>query len=161
MTTDDKTVIVARNKLIEYLDNKRMRKTPERFAILDVVYSRKDHFNVETIVDEMQARSFYVSRATVYNTMELFCVCGIVRKHQFGTREALYEKIVSSGNHHHLICSDCGKIKEVKDSELLKYIGMQKYGAFSVSYFSLYVYGICSACMRRKKKLERENKHKK
>ena len=58
--------------------------------------------------------------------MELFCACGIVRKHQFGTREALYEKIVSSGNHHHLICSDCGKIKEVKDSELLKYIGMQK-----------------------------------
>ena len=131
VATEDKSVLVARAKLSEYLDSKKLRKTPERFAILDVVFSHNDHFGVETIFAEMEENSYHVSRSTVYNTMELFCDCGIVRKHQFGTQKALYEKVVSSGNHHHLICTECGKIKEMKDSELMRYISMRKYGTFT------------------------------
>lgn len=152
MTAEDKTIIIARTKLTEYLDSKKLRKTPERFAILDVVFSHNDHFGIDTLYAEMETRSYHVSRSTVYNTIELFCDCGIVRKHQFGTQQALYEKVMNSGNHHHLICTECGKIKEVKDAELMKYISMRKYGTFNTSYFSLYVYGMCPTCARKKRK---------
>jgi Fur family ferric uptake transcriptional regulator len=158
VATEDKSVLVARAKLSEYLDSKKLRKTPERFAILDVVFSHNDHFGVETIFAEMEENSYHVSRSTVYNTMELFCDCGIVRKHQFGTQKALYEKVVSSGNHHHLICTECGKIKEMKDSELMRYISMRKYGTFTASYVSLYVYGICSTCARKQRRNKKTTK---
>ena len=151
--TDDKAVISARHRLTEYLDSKKLRKTPERFAILDLVFSHNDHFRIATLYAQVEARCYRVSRSTVYNTMELFCECGIVRKHQFGSQLSLYEKVVgaSSGNHHHLICTECGKIKEIKDADLMRYISMHKYGKFNASYFMLYVYGICSTCAKRKK----------
>ena len=73
-------VFIARTKLTEFLDSRKLRKTPERFAILEAVFSHNDHFGVDTLYAEMDARSYHVSRSTVYNTIELFCECGIVRK---------------------------------------------------------------------------------
>lgn len=150
--TEDKSYYIARTKLAEYLDSKRLRRTPERFAILEVVFLHNDHFGIEALYDEMEERSYHVSRSTIYNTIELFIECGLVRKHQFGTNQAVYEKVISSGNHHHLICTECGKIKEVKDVDLMTYISGRRYGAFSVSYISLYVYGVCSTCQRKKRR---------
>lgn len=143
---------MARTKLAEYLDSRKLRKTPERFTILEVVFSHNDHFGIDTLYAEMDGRSYHVSRTTVYNTIELFCECGIVRKHQFGSNQASYEKVASSGNHHHLICTECGKIKEIKDPELMRQIGLRKYGTFNMSYISLYVYGVCSTCLRKNKR---------
>lgn len=150
--TEDKSYYIARTKLTEYLESKRLRKTPERFTILETVFLHNDHFGVETIFNEMEKRAYHVSRSTVYNTMELFCECGLVRKHQFGTNQAVYEKVVSSGSHHHLICTECGKIREVKDADLINYISNRKYGTFNVSYVSLYVYGTCSTCQRKRRR---------
>lgn len=156
--TEDKSYYIARTKLAEYLDNRRLRKTPERFAILETVFSHNDHFGIETLYEEMDGRAYHVSRSTIYNTMELFTEIGLVRKHQFGSNQAVYEKVVSSGNHHHLICTECGKVKEVKDAELMEQIGGRRYGSFSVSYISLYVYGICSTCQRRRRRNRTINK---
>lgn len=152
MATEDRAILIARAKLTEYLTSNKLRKTPERFAILDVVFSHNDHFDIDTLYEEMESRSYHVSRSTVYNAMELFCDCGIVRKHQFGTQQAQYEKVMNSGNHHHLICTECGKIKEVKDADLMRFVSSRKYGTFNMSYFSLYVYGVCSACMKKMRK---------
>lgn len=158
MMSEDKALVAARTKLTEFLDSRKLRKTPERFAILDLVFSHNDHFRIETLYQEMEARSYHVSRSTVYNTMELFCECGVARKLQFGSQLSLYEKVVGYlGNHHHLICTECGKIREVKDTELMSNIERHKYGKFNSSYFTLYVYGICSACVRKKKSKIKSN----
>ena len=142
--------MVARAKLSEYLDSKKLRKTPERFAILDVVFSHNDHFGVETIFAEMEENSYHVSRSTVYNTMELFCDCGIVRKHQFGTQKALYEKVVSSGNHHHLICRKCNKVIPFTD-DLLDDLEhhIEEVTGFHVLDHELKFYGFCRDCMEK------------
>ena len=150
---ETKARISARNMLTAFLEGKRLRKTPERYAILDKVLELSAHFDIMSLYREMEQDSYHVSRATIYNTMELLCNCSLVRKHQFGTnKQSLYEKVISTGNHHHLICTECGKIKEVKDLELIHLIGDRKYGSFSVSYISLYVYGVCATCRRKKRK---------
>lgn len=160
---EEKTKIAAKNKLTLYLESKNLRKTPERYAILDKVFSCNNHFDIMELYKKMEDDAYHVSRATIYNTMDLLTECGLVRKHQFGSQHAQYEKVCDTTNHHHLICTECGKIKEVKDAEFIKYMNTIKYPSFSTSYFMLYVYGICNSCarkLRKKSKIEKTIKAK-
>jgi Fur family ferric uptake transcriptional regulator len=61
----------VRQLFSEHLEKNQLRKTPERFAILDEIYSRNQHFDVEELFESMKAKNYRVSRATVYNTLDL------------------------------------------------------------------------------------------
>ena len=153
LMNEDKIKQSVRNTFTEYLRNKKLRKTPERYAILDKVFDMTDHFYIESLYSTLESEAYHVSRATVYNTIELLIDCGLVRRHQFNNQPAQYEKITGVGNnHHHLICTQCGKIKEVKDPELMKMMNARRYPTFHTAYFEIYVYGVCSRCQRKNKK---------
>ncbi|MFA5219409.1 MAG: transcriptional repressor, partial [Bacteroidales bacterium] len=98
-----------------YIEKKGLRKTPERFAILDEVYARTGHFDVETLYIQMKNASYQVSRATLYNTMDLLIDCGLIVKHQFGKNIAQFEKTYRCRQHDHIICTSCGKVEEYCD----------------------------------------------
>lgn len=132
-----------------YLHSKKMRKTPERFAILDRVAATDEHFSIEDFYDGIESKGFHVSRATVYNTIQLLVDCGLVRCHRFGNSSSKYEFVEAGTSHHHLICTKCGRIREVKDPDIAKVLKAKRYSTFNTSYFSLYVYGICSRCSRK------------
>ncbi len=151
--TDTKVKTSAVDTLDRYLASKHLRRTPERYAILEMVLRMNKHFYVETICRAMAESNFRVSRATVYNTIELFTEAGILRRHRFGNEPAQFEKIVdtAAANHQHLVCTKCGKVKEIKDQSLMKALSQRRYQAFTPEYFQFYVYGTCSQCNRRMK----------
>ncbi len=149
----------VKQQFIEYLSTHKCRRTPERFAILDHIYSESGHFNMDTLHETMNEKKFRVSRATLYNTMQLLVDCKLVLRHQFGTNISYYERAYNNEYHHHLICLECGLIQEYRDNELKEFIEAKKIKKFTPTHYGLYVYGMCNKCTTKKKKQKNLDKN--
>ena len=137
---------IVRNILANYLEQNSLRKTPERFAILDQVYDMMGHFTLDELGEKLyEEKRFLVSRATLYNTLKLFMELRLVIRHRFQGQtksEACYD----NNSHCHQICTMCGKVTEVKSTVINKAINSVHTKRFRKDGFTLYIYGICSTC---------------
>lgn len=159
MVDKDKIKEIVKQKFIDYLTVNHCRRTPERFAILEHIYSESGHFNMDSLYESMCDKKFRVSRATLYNTMQLLVNCKLVLKHQFGANISYYERAFNNEYHHHLICLDCGLVQEYKDNELKEIVQLKKVKNFIPIHYGLYIYGICNKCnakRRKQKKLDKK-----
>ena len=157
---EEKVKETVRGTFEQYLQNKGLRKTQERFAILDTIYSIDGHFTLEELMDMMNASKFHVSRATLYNTMDLLTEAHLVIRHKFDN-SAQYEKSFNMTAHFHRICMSCGSVTEVRDDKLRQVIENAHSKGFSIAHTSVYMYGTCSKCTAAKRRKEKKLKEQK
>ena len=128
-----------------FLKENGQRRTPERYAVLAEIYSLDQHFDVEYLFNRMRELGHDVSRATIYNTLELLLASKLITKHQFGKNMAQYEKAFEYKQHDHLLCEDCDRVVEFCDPRIQQIQSMMgDILQFNVTHHALTLYGRCS-----------------
>ena len=111
----------AKQRFMEFLEQKNLRLTAQRQAIIETVFSTHQHFTAEQLLEWSRQKDKSVSRATVYRTLPLLTESGLVREMDFGKDYKFYDPNYAEHPHHnHIICQDCEKIVEFESEKIEK-----------------------------------------
>ncbi|MEM8937974.1 MAG: Fur family transcriptional regulator [Bacteroidota bacterium] len=137
----DGNFYVVKKVFDDYMDANGLRKTAERYAILKEIYSHDEHMDVDTLHFKMRSSDFRISRATIYNNLDLLIDAKLIRRHQFSKNTTHYEKCYFQGQHDHIIFTDTGEVKEFCDPRIhnIKKTIEETFGV-KVNRHSLYFY---------------------
>jgi Fur family ferric uptake transcriptional regulator len=127
-----------------FLKKDKHRITPERFEVLDYALDYNGHFGADDLYILMKTKKSNVSRATIYNTLELLAKCDLLAKRNFGDGITRYESSFNRKNHDHLICTNCGNITEFRKSKIQEIVDevCEELGFENVGY-SFNIFGKC------------------
>lgn len=138
-----------------------LKLTPQRLTILDVIIRAEGtHLTIEELYEMVKEVKPETGVATVYRTILLFEELGIVKK--LDLNDGIYRYELNHEEevhgHHHLVCSACGKVEEVKD-DLLDSVEqvIEKEYKFRIKDHSLKFYGLCSDCYQNESEEKNEN----
>ena len=105
MKMDAKKYTEMQDLFTRYLAEKKLRKTEERYAILECICSFPGHFDMCLLHQKLEEMNFHVSRATVYNTVDVLVDSGLIVRHQLTAQAVQYELRMLAETHLHLICT--------------------------------------------------------
>ncbi|MCL5035092.1 MAG: transcriptional repressor [Bacteroidetes bacterium] len=142
-----KTMETARQKFEDYLREENYRVTPERFEVLDAVMATSGHFDADELFLTLKKTGSKVSRATVYNTLDILEECELVFKTRLKDHGSRFEKAFGRSHHDHLVCVKCGKIVEFVDDGIEQaQQAIAKRFKFTLISHSHQIFGLCPDC---------------
>ncbi|UCE65199.1 MAG: transcriptional repressor [Candidatus Zixiibacteriota bacterium] len=133
--------------LADYLKQKGLKQTYQRFFILDKFLAAKRHLSADELHAMVREQNPKIGFSTVYRTLKLFTECGLAKEVNFGDGRARFERAIDRSQHGHLICANCGKAEEFTLGSVEKTIARiaSRHG-FKIERFRFKIYGLCKKC---------------
>ena len=112
-----------RENFDNFIRQKGLRRTPQRDAIVDCVFSTDEHFTADELCERIRQSGIRSSRATVYRTLSLLVEAGLLKEIEIGGDQTTYDpNFLNRPAHNHLVCIDCGRVVEFEDPELEEHL---------------------------------------
>ncbi|MFO7905223.1 MAG: Fur family transcriptional regulator [Planctomycetota bacterium] len=144
----------------EYLRSRGMRNTEQRRVLVQYVFSQHDHFDADALIEKLPKKGErgYVSRPTVYRTLNEFVDAGLLRKFELAGR-AVYEHDYGYPQHDHFYCQSCQRLIEFQSAELIELRDRVAHDhGFTVAGHRLIISGICQTCSQAQRKRRRRQR---
>ena len=107
---------MSRSRLRSLFDQHGILPTPQRVEIARILLARPQHLSAEQIIEQLRAAGSGVSKATVYNTLNLFSECGLVREVMVDPVRKFYDS--TTHPHHHFYNVDTGELSDIPDEQV-------------------------------------------
>jgi len=136
------------NKIAGILRKHGHKLTPQRYVVLKVMASSKDHLTPEGIYEKSRSVDPEIGQVTVYRTLDLLSSLGLLcRVHEEnGCRSYVIRRPLE--HHHHLVCSGCGKVVDFTSCNLDEMERkLSQESGFDVKGHLLEFYGVCRRCV--------------
>jgi Fur family iron response transcriptional regulator len=107
---------MSRLDILDLFDKNGIMPTPQRLEVAAILLGRPQHMSADQIIDELRQRGSRVSKATVYNTLNLFGERGIVREVMVDPVRKFYDS--TTHPHHHFYNEDTGELSDIPDDAI-------------------------------------------
>mgnify|MGYP001051417533 CR=1 FL=1 len=136
------------DKFREFLEIRGEKLTDPRRTLLRHIYGSHKHFDADELVRDLHDAGHAISRSTVYRTLRLLVEAGLLRELRLKNRSA-YEHDYGYPAHDHLHCTNCNRVIEFRNEELLKLCeDVGRAHGFRVTGHRFLIDGLCSDCER-------------
>jgi Fur family iron response transcriptional regulator len=107
---------MTRSGLLSLFEKHGIMPTPQRVAIAKILLEEPQHLSAEHIIEQLKAAHSGVSKATVYNTLNLFCERGLVKEVMVDPVRKFYDS--TTHPHHHFYNVDSGELCDIPDEKV-------------------------------------------
>ena len=149
--------LTPQQRFEDYLQSRGMRNTAQRKALISFVFSQHEHFDADQLMERLPAKgaSGYVSRPTVYRTLNEFVDAGLLKKFELDGR-SVYEHDYGYPEHDHFYCDGCQRLIEFQDQALINQIEqIAVQHQFQMRSHRLIITGMCDGCRKNRQRKRR------
>ncbi|HLL60137.1 MAG TPA: Fur family transcriptional regulator [Candidatus Nitrosocosmicus sp.] len=127
------------------LEENGVEPTLLRIAVYRIFQTSGKPIDAQEIIQTLENEYIKINRVTVFRTLNYFVEKSLIQKHEFGEGKARYE-LSSLPHHHHIICTDCGNVKDIEDCSVDQIASKINEDEFKIQSHRLEFFGTCSSC---------------
>ena len=107
---------MSRSEIVSLFERRGILPTPQRLEVADILLNKPQHMSADQIIDRLREAGSRVSKATVYNTLNLFAERGVVREVMVDPVRKFYDS--TTHPHHHFYNIDTGELHDIPDEHV-------------------------------------------
>lgn len=107
---------MTRSSILTLFERHGILPTPQRLEVAEILLEKPQHLSAEQIIDRLREAGSGVSKATVYNTLNLFAAQGVVKECMVDPVRKFYDS--STHPHHHFYNEDTGELCDIPDDQV-------------------------------------------
>ena len=107
---------MSRSDIISLFERHGILTTPQRLEVAEILLEKPQHMSADQIIDRLRDAGSSVSKATVYNTLNLFAERGVVREVMVDPVRKFYDS--TTHPHHHFYNVDTGELQDISEDQV-------------------------------------------